>query len=182
MAFDSQNSTQVIEPATTSAKHDLSYLEGPRPAVGTPAISSTGRYFEGLVSNALVLGISKSQLLDSDAHSPFHSIASATSDYTYLPPSLRPTPTQHQYAHHPFFDCIPIPGFRDRTILAGATTPPLINRFAICWDLFAGGLSFSGDPAEEYSWAFSDVFRENWSTLLSFDIDELKERADAGAA
>jgi hypothetical protein len=180
--MNSQSPSQVNVPVAQPTKHDLSYLEGPRPASAAPAISSTGRYFEGLVSNALVLGISKSQLLDSDALSPFHSIASATSEYTYLPPSLRPTRTQHEYAHHPFFDCIPIPAFRDRTILAGATNPPLINRFAICWDLFAGGLSFSGDPAEEDSWAFSDAFREKWATLLSFDVDELKKRADASAS
>lgn len=165
----------VNEPAIglASNKHDLSYLQGdPTP--------QAKRYFDGIAANAQIIGISKAALLDSDAQSPFHSITSATGDHGHLPPSLRPTEIQHQFKHHPFFDCIPIPAFRDRAILATTTEPPMLNRFVICFDMFAGGLNFTGDSTEEECWSFSDDFRAKWGNLFDFDLDELKTRASQG--
>lgn len=158
-------------------RHDLSYLEG-APSTNSGQSAEPRRYFEGLSENARALGISKTDLLQSDAESPFHSIVSATSDHSHLPVSLQPTIIQHRYSHHPFFDCIPIPSFRDRVILAAATKPPLVNRFVICFDMFAGGLNFVGDSTAEQSWTFSDEFLGKWGRLLDFDLVELQKRAD----
>lgn len=162
----------VNEPGDGPAnnKHDLNYLQGNH----TPQAK---RYFDGIAANAQIIGISKAALLDSDAQSPFHSIASATGSHEHLPPSLRPTEIQQQFKHHPFFDCIPIPAFRDRAILATTTEPPMLNRFVICFDMFAGGLNFTGDSTDEQCWSFSDDFRDKWGNLFDFDLDELKTRA-----
>lgn len=173
----SQDLPQVEPVSANEAYHDLSYLETVPPA-NLGQSSEPKRYFEGLAANSRILGIPKTDLLDSDAHSPFHSVVSATSDYSHLPLALQPTTIQHRYAHHPFFDCIPIPSFRDRAILATNTTPPLVNRFLICFDLFAGGLSFVGDSTAEEAWVFSDDFLVKWGRLLEFDLNDLKRRAD----
>lgn len=167
------------ETAVDPSRHDLSYLEGGSSGTADPT-SQPGRYFDGIAANARVIGISKTQLLDSDAQSPFHSTAANTS-YAHLPAGLQPTSIQQQYPHHPFFDCIPLPGFRDRAILAGATKPPLLNRFVICFDMFAGGLNFTGDPSLEQSWCFSRTFREKWGKLIDFDLEELQRRANESA-
>lgn len=157
--------------------HDLSYLSGP-PFTVPGQSTKPKRFFPGLAENARVLQISKVDLLKSDAQSPFYSIVSATQDHSNLPISLQPTKIQHRYPHHPFFDCIPIPGYRDRAILASATTPPLINRFDLCYEMFAGGLTYEGDPAMEQSWRFSDAFSRKWGALINFDLLDLQRRAD----
>lgn len=56
--------------------------------------------------------------------------------------------------------------------------PPLINRFDICFDMFAGGLKFIGDSTVEQSWIFSDDFLAKWGRLIDFDLTELQRRVD----
>lgn len=60
--------------------------------------------------------------------------------------------------------------------------PPLINRFVICFDMFAGGLTFRGDPSLEQSWIFSDNFREKWGRLLEFDLNQLWRRVEQNSS
>lgn len=163
-----------MDSASNPTKHDLSYLEGTSPP-------ESKRYFDGLAANAQIIGITKAQLLDSDAKSPFYASTLGPESYAHLPQSLQPTNIQQQFSHHPFFDCIPIPSFRDRAILATTTDPPMLNRFTICFDMFAGGLNFTGDSTDETCWTFSDHFRMKWGNLFNFDIEELEKRVSEQA-
>ncbi|KAI0445130.1 hypothetical protein F4803DRAFT_204593 [Xylaria telfairii] len=91
---------------------------------------------------------------------------------------LRPTPAQRAVPHHPSFDVIPWPEFREKICAALAHKPPLIDDGELCLDFMNDGVrcwgSGAGDslagrgqgaPWDSRSWEAAPWFLEKWAFL-----------------
>ncbi|EED22460.1 hypothetical protein TSTA_097090 [Talaromyces stipitatus ATCC 10500] len=102
------------------------------------------------IHNAHFLGVTIQAFFGDDyltLCSPFYRPVSASDDPTALLASvsrpstsrfLQPTLSQVLFPHHPIFDLIPIPAFRERAIMLAATSPSLLNPLELKQDIING--------------------------------------------
>jgi hypothetical protein len=107
-------------------------------------------------ANARAIGLTIERVSRGDCPSPFYIAAhpvlpqppeghpkqapSSLVNLHNVPPDLIPTPSQQMYYHHPFFDLIPIPWFRERVISLLALEPMAFDRFELKADILIGGM------------------------------------------
>ncbi|KAJ5169247.1 uncharacterized protein N7482_004841 [Penicillium canariense] len=114
--------------------------------------------------------------MDDDAISPF-SLPSTPEvpgpeEYSYLPPSLRPTRLQRTIPHHPWLDFFPLPKMRDNLIQAGDQW----DDDALCHDIMGfwgettssgqAGLLVWGDPWDIRNWELTEPFLKKWQWIV----------------
>lgn len=139
--------------------------------------------------NAKCLGMAPEDFISDDCLSlcsPFYRPASTSDDPTallaavsrpYTPKFLQPTLSQILFPHHPIFDLIPIPAFRERAIMLASTSPSLLNSLELKQDIMSGGLvcwgtrhgsnhGGKGQPWDVRSWEAAPWFLKKWRLLV----------------
>lgn len=139
--------------------------------------------------NAKCLGMAPEDFISDNCLSlcsPFYRPASASDDPTALlaavsrpctPKFLQPTLSQILFPHHPIFDLIPIPAFRERAIMLATTCPALLNSLELKQDIMCGGLvcwgtrygsnhGGNGQPWDVRSWEAAPWFLKKWRLLV----------------
>jgi hypothetical protein len=139
--------------------------------------------------NAKCLGMAPGDFISDNCLSlcsPFYRPASASDDPTALlasvlrpftPTFLQPTLSQILFPHHPIFDLIPIPAFRERAIMLATTSPALLNSLELKKDIMCGGLvcwgtrhgsnqGGKGQPWDLRSWEAAPWFLRKWRLLV----------------
>lgn len=139
--------------------------------------------------NAKCLGMAPEDFISDNCLSlcsPFYRPATASDDPTallatvskpYIPKFLQPTLSQILFPHHPIFDLIPIPAFRERAIMLATTSPALLNSLELKRDIMCGGLvcwgtrygsshGGNGQPWDVRSWEAAPWFLEKWRLLV----------------
>ncbi|KAF2648739.1 hypothetical protein K491DRAFT_684457 [Lophiostoma macrostomum CBS 122681] len=138
-------------------------------------------------ANARAIGLTLELVSKRDCQSPFYTAAhpilpqppeghpssSPLINLHDLPPDLIPTPSQHMYWHHPFFDLIPIPWFRERVISLAALDPLAFDKFELKADILIGGMRCwqsrghaSGQPWDRRCWEVEPWFLKKWGWLI----------------
>lgn len=139
--------------------------------------------------NAKCLGMAPEDFISDNCLSlcsPFYRPASAADDPTallaavsrpYTPKFLQPTLSQILFPHHPIFDLIPIPAFRETAIMLASTSPSLLNSLELKQDIMCGGLvcwgtrhgsnhGGKGQPWDLRSWEAAPWFLKKWRLLV----------------
>lgn len=139
--------------------------------------------------NAECLGMAPEDFISDNCLSlcsPFYRPASASDDPSallaavsrpYTPKFLQPTLSQILFPHHPIFDLIPIPAFRERAIMLATTSPALLNSLELKQDIICGGLvcwgtrhgsnhGGKGQPWDVRSWEAAPWFLKKWRLLV----------------
>jgi hypothetical protein len=139
--------------------------------------------------NANCLGMAPEDFISDNCLSlcsPFYRPVSASDDPVTLlaavskpftPTFLQPTLSQILFPHHPIFDLIPIPGFRERAIMLATTSPALLNSLELKQDIMCGGLvcwgtkhgsnhGGKGQPWDLRSWEAAPWFLKKWRLLV----------------
>ncbi|KUL87984.1 hypothetical protein ZTR_03961 [Talaromyces verruculosus] len=139
--------------------------------------------------NAKCLGMAPEDFISDNCLSlcsPFYRPATASDDPTallatvskpYTPKFLQPTLSQILFPHHPIFDLIPIPAFRERAIMLATTSPALLNSLELKQDIMCGGLvcwgtrygsshGGNGQPWDVRSWEAAPWFLKKWRLLV----------------
>lgn len=139
--------------------------------------------------NAKCLGMALENLINDNCLSqcsPFYRPVTASDDPTallaavsqpYTPRFLRPRLSQILFPHHPIFDLIPIPAFRERAIMLATTSPALLNPLELKKDIIYGGLvcwgsthgsnhDGKGQPWDARSWEAAPWFLQKWQLLV----------------
>lgn len=127
-------------------------------------------------ANAAQLAVDPLLLLEDESISPLYG-ADPTSLAPHLSPDLRPTPAQLAVPHHPCFDLVPWPEFRELALRAVAEDPPAFDEEDLCLDVLNDGLicwgaSVSslhgrgqGSPWDGRSWEAAPWFLEKYASL-----------------
>jgi hypothetical protein len=103
------------------------------------------------------------------------------SDFSKLPPSFQPTPTQLRVPHHPLLDIIPWPSLRTKLILMFAMPPDLrppnardpesIMQISNDMDDPADGFIVNGPSGmSDDDWEIGEAFLKNWGWAIDRDI------------
>ncbi|KAF2739778.1 hypothetical protein EJ04DRAFT_549050 [Polyplosphaeria fusca] len=131
--------------------------------------------YEVFFQNSAKIGLSLEQITRPGTPSPFSNMLGPcipAVPISGIPPDLHPTPSQLRLPHHPFFDLIPLPWFRDRAIALSYRNPPAFDRFDLKRDILSGGLVCwksrardSGQPWDRRSWEAEPWFLEKWGWL-----------------
>lgn len=139
--------------------------------------------------NAKCLGMAPEDFISDNCLSlcsPFYRPVSAADDPStllaavsrpYTPKFLQPTLSQILFPHHPIFDLIPIPAFRERAIMLASTSPSLLNSLELKQDIMCGGLvcwgtrygsnhGGKGQPWDLRSWEAAPWFLKKWRLLV----------------
>ncbi|KAL8381987.1 hypothetical protein RB595_005986 [Gaeumannomyces hyphopodioides] len=176
--------THCPDPASPSAFSIASVSVEPR--IPCPALSLSGNISmtritapAAMRANAAQLSIDTSLLLD-ESISPLYG-ADPTGLPAHLSPDLQPTPAQLAVPHHPCFDLVPWPEFRELALHAIAQDPPafdeedlcldVLNDGLICWGGSAAGGASSlhgrgqGSPWDGRSWEAAPWFLEKYASL-----------------
>ncbi|KAF4126655.1 protein of unknown function (DUF3425) [Geosmithia morbida] len=150
-------------------------------------------------ANAMFLGMPAHNLLDMSLLSPFGRSSSSSSsggssgrDVEYRPldsswADLRPTAIQQTVTHHPLFDLLPWPEFRNAVITALYSNPPHVDADDLILDLWHDGIRCwrfadpdpattdpsasassvqNGLPWHSQSWEAAPWFLAKWAMLI----------------
>lgn len=188
---DNKDITSFLQSGTTTL--DNSYNHNHHAYLADPyqnAISfSQVTILNICAQNANCLGLAPEDFISDNCLSlcsPFYRPASASDDPTallaavsrpYTPKFLQPTLSQILFPHHPIFDLIPIPAFRERAIMLATTSPALLNSLELKQDILCGGLvcwgtkygsnhGGKGQPWDLRSWEASPWFLKKWRLLV----------------
>ncbi|KAL8297741.1 hypothetical protein RB600_002658 [Gaeumannomyces tritici] len=177
--------THCPDPASPSASSVASISVEPRipcPALSLSVNISMTRITapSAMRANAAQLSVDGSLLLDDESISPLYG-ADPAGLPAHLSLDLRPTPAQLAVPHHPCFDLVPWPEFRELALRAIAGTPPafdeedlcldVLNDGLICWGGTAAGGASSlhgrgqGSPWDGRSWEAAPWFLEKYASL-----------------
>ncbi|KAF2116444.1 hypothetical protein BDV96DRAFT_599162 [Lophiotrema nucula] len=133
------------------------------------------KFAEVIAENSRLIGLTMEQMVRPYCPSPWYTPLPTIQDVptSTVPPDLHPTPSQRRLPHHPFFDLIPIPWFRERVIALMAIDPPVFDRFDLKKDILRGGMVCwksrardSGQPWDRRSWEVEPWFAEKWGWLI----------------
>ena len=148
---------------------------------------TTTSFVAACMANAAMLGLSPAELTNKKSLSPFyeaqisHEVAqtACTGQFVHLMPQLRPSTTQLVHPHHPYFDILPFPAFRNRAIQLLQVQPPPFDPEELCRDLQSDGLICwgstvrdgsdpvgSGAPWDIRSWEMQPWFLRKWWLLI----------------
>lgn len=136
----------------------------------------------GATSIASRLGVS-SLIWSLDSVSPFSDPLNAFSDYSHLPPNLRPTPLQRAEIHHPILDLLPWPTVRDKLIRVFsipmemrpgvAAKPTALVDFVYDIEDSAEGVRIWGDdPYSDRNWEVGEKVFKGWWWAFDTDVVE----------
>lgn len=123
--------------------------------------------FRAILSNASILALVPSLILDDNAVSPytiFNPFPRPVESQTH---TLSPTDLQLSTLHHPYIDVIASPSLRDNILSALLSDE---QEEWLCVDLHCNGFSVWGSqPWSPFSWEASQGFVSRWGWLLDHD-------------
>lgn len=149
------------------------------------------------ISNAAMLGLSPAELMNKQSQSPFYHAdisneaakTACSKDFIHLKPQLRPSATQLLHPHHPYFDILPFPAFRNCAIQLLQVQPSPFDPDELCQDLKNDGLicwgstekdgrpsTGSGVPWDIRSWEMQSWFHKKWWMLIGGTDGEMYQQ------
>ncbi|KAH8894608.1 hypothetical protein GQ53DRAFT_804822 [Thozetella sp. PMI_491] len=119
-------------------------------------------FLAAAIENAGVIGLSQNaEVFNDEGCSPYtqnqiptpkddpERLARAQQQFCKLQKDLRPVDAQLTAVHHPWVDIIPFKTFRERCMAAISSTPPMIDEWEMCDDLFKEALICWGSRGSE---------------------------------